>query len=342
MQQYQLISRWIQGEIPSKVLPWQIDLDTTNICNQDCYYCNSSNFREKSPVYQQTEKYLELIEKLYGWRSFDSNVVGTINNIIFSGGGEPTLLPGYEKVISSSIKKGFVVAMNTNGTKLHNLLSIDNSEILKMAYIGLDIDSGVKTTYESIRRSKMKSPFDKIKETALELGKIGAPIDVKCLVMEQNSSEEEIEAIFKYAKEVFARSVHFRPLVLNDKVFLITDEIKSRIDKYSKEYCVEYTVSVGRYEQRIYSKCHQMFLFPSFCSDGNIYLCCEYKGREDLKLCSWISDDFDWREIWGSETHRNIYEKFRTAFCKPCRPNITNNQIQLNLNDRSKVVESFI
>ena len=30
MQQYQLVARWLQGQIPGKILPWQIDLDTTN------------------------------------------------------------------------------------------------------------------------------------------------------------------------------------------------------------------------------------------------------------------------------------------------------------------------
>lgn len=342
MQQYQLISRWINEEIPSKILPWQIDLDTTNICNQDCFYCNSSNFREKSPVYQKTEKYLDLIDKIHNWRKFDHNVVGTVNNIIFSGGGEPTLLPGYEKVIESCITKGFVVAMNTNGTKLHNLLSIKESDISKMAYIGLDIDSGIKETYESIRRSKMVSPFDRIKETAKELGKLNAPIDIKSLMMPQNTSEKEIDAIFSYAKEVFARSIHFRPVVIGNEVFKITQEIENNIQKYSNQYDIEYTISVGRYEERTYSRCHQMFLFPSFCSDGNIYLCCEYKGREDLKLCSWTSEEIDWREIWCSQKHRNVYNNFRTSFCKPCRPNITNNKIQTNLLDRSKVTESFI
>ena len=83
-----------------------------------------------------------------------------------------------------------------------------------------------------------------------------------------------------------------------------------------------------------------MFLFPSFCADGNIYLCCEYKGREDTKLGSWIDDDF--RDIWCSNHHKEIYNNFLTSFCKPCRPNSTNNQIQMAMNDYSRVIKSFI
>jgi wyosine [tRNA(Phe)-imidazoG37] synthetase (radical SAM superfamily) len=96
MDQYQLVSRWIQGNIPGKILPWQIDLDTTNICNQACYYCNTEQFRTELPVYQSVEQYSKLIDRLYNWRKHDSNIIGTLSNVIFSGGGEPTLLPGYE------------------------------------------------------------------------------------------------------------------------------------------------------------------------------------------------------------------------------------------------------
>jgi len=341
MDHSQLIARWLQGYIPGKILPWQIDLDTTNICNQACYYCNTEQFREDKPVYQSVEQYLNLVDKLYTWRSHDSNVIGTTSNIIFSGGGEPTLLPGYNRIIESAIDKGFAVAMNTNGTKLHKLLSISEDKIKRMAYIGLDIDSGDPDTYESIRNSKMsESPFYQVKETATELGKIGAPVDVKALLMPQNTSEYEIDKLFEFAKDINARSLHLRPVVLNNNSFEITDNIKQLIKDASIKYNIDYRVAIGRYEERQYKQCHQFFLFPSFCADGNIYLCCEYKGREDIKLGSWI--DNDWRDLWCGERHREIYKNFRTAFCKPCRPNVTNNLIESALQNKISVLNGFI
>ena len=341
MQQYQLVARWLQGHIPGKILPWQIDLDTTNICNQACYYCNTEQFREDKPVYQSQEDYLLLLERLANWREYDSKVIGTTSNVIFSGGGEPTLLPGFEQVVESSIDKGFVTAMNTNGTKLHNLLDVSPDKIKRMAYIGLDIDSGIPETYEQIRNSKMKnSPFNRVKATARELGSMGAPLDIKALLMPQNTSEVEINAIFEYAKDVNARAVHLRPMVLNDKSFELTDDIRGFISAASDRYRVKADLALGRYEAREYSRCHQFFLFPSFCADGKIYLCCEYKGREDICLGSWVDDD--WRDLWCGEKHRQIYEHFRTVFCKPCRPNTTNNRIQQSLINPNKVLEGFI
>jgi len=341
MQQYQLIARWLRGEIPNKLMPWQIDLDTTNICNQDCYYCNTDQFRKDKPIYQKTSAYLELIDKFYNWRKYDSNIIGTLSNVIFSGGGEPTLLPGYEQIIEKTIDSGFVAAMNTNGTKLDKLLNMHPDKIKKMAYIGIDIDSGIPETYESIRRSRMsESPFDKVKDIAKELGKFNAPIDIKALLMPENTSEVEIDALFKYAKEVNARGMHLRPIVLNDESFVLTEEIKQRITNASIKYDVPANLALGRYQTREYKQCHQMFLFPSFCADGSIYLCCEYKGREDLKLGSWIDDD--WRDLWCGDRHREIYNNFKTVFCKPCRPNTTNNLIEHSLVDYSSILKGFI
>jgi MoaA/NifB/PqqE/SkfB family radical SAM enzyme len=341
MDQHQLISRWIQGTIPGKLMPWQIDVDTTNICNQACYYCNTEQFRNELPVYQPLEKYLDLIHKLHTWRQHDNNVIGTLSNVIFSGGGEPTLLPGYEALLEDVIDKGYVAAMNTNGTKLHKILNINPDKLKRMAYIGLDIDSGNPETYELIRKSKMtESPFSRVKETAKELGALGVPLDIKALLMPENTSQIEINSIFEYAKEVKARSVHLRPMVLNGNSFNLDSEVANRINTASQFYNIKADISLGRYDTRLYKRCHQMFLFPSFCADGNIYLCCEYKGREDTKLGSWVDGDF--RDLWCSEKHKDIYNKFITALCKPCRPNTTNNKIQEALDNSSSVLKGFI
>lgn len=340
MQQYQLLARWIKGQIPGKILPWQIDIDTTNICNQSCYYCNSEKFRSENPNFQPLEKYLNLIKQLAKWREIDPLVFGTISNVIFSGGGEPTLLPGYEQIIELAIDNGFVCAINSNGTKLEKLLQLPSEKIKRMAYIGLDIDSGFEDTYEVIRRSKMSSPFNKVKEVASKFGEFNAPLDIKALLLPENTTPKELEGLFIFAKDVNARGLHLRPAVIENKTFQITQSIFHEIKSYSEKYKINANIASGRYEPRQYSKCHQFFLFPSFCADGNIYLCCEYKGNPEFKLTSWLDDN--WRDVWGSDTHKEIYNKFTTDVCKMCRPNTTNNLIEESLQDPYSILKGFI
>lgn len=340
MDQYQLIARWLNGSYIGKLSPWQIDIDTTNICNQACYYCNSELFREHKPTFQSVESYRKLIDEFASWRSVDPTLFGSISNIIFSGGGEPTLLPDYETLIEQSIDYGYSVAINTNGTKLHKILSLPENKIQKMAYIGLDIDSADPITYEKIRRSKFPSPFEDIKNTAIELGKINAPLDLKVLLLPQNSTAEEIEKIFNLAKQVNARLIHFRPAVLEGYIHHITHTDEWNIKEISKKYNIKYNLALGRLDKRTYNHCHQMFLFPSFCADGNIYVCCEQKGNKDLCLGSWVNDD--WRDLWCSEKHKEIYRNFKLTNCLPCRPNRVNNSIEEAIVNTTSILRGFI
>ena len=41
---------WLTNNQRKTIIPAQIDIDLTNICNQDCFYCNSKEFRDASPV----------------------------------------------------------------------------------------------------------------------------------------------------------------------------------------------------------------------------------------------------------------------------------------------------
>lgn len=320
------VARVINGDLDHTLLPWQVDIDLTNLCNQDCYYCNSADFRAASPKTGLTvQDYLTLIDRLATWHQ-QAKTTGTIANVIFSGGGEPTLFKGYEKIVAAAIDAGFYVAMNTNGVHLDRLLSIGSPRLSKMAYLGLDIDAGNLATYEQIRRTKSKhSIFDRVRAAAARLVEHGAPLDVKVLLLPENTSTDELDSIFRYAADVRARSIHFRPGVVNGVAYPVTPLLETTIANLSAAYSVNAAVHTERHEKRNYKRCHQMFLFPSFCADGNLYLCCEYKGQEAFKLCSWV-DDF--RTEWCSPKHREIYNRVNVVFCKPCRPNATNNKLE--------------
>ena len=56
MYQYAELVHWMRNQDTMKILPAQVDIDLTNVCNQDCYYCNSADFRAEKPV---QKKYTE-------------------------------------------------------------------------------------------------------------------------------------------------------------------------------------------------------------------------------------------------------------------------------------------
>ena len=44
------IENYLCGKTKFGVVPSRVDIDLTNVCNQDCFYCNSADFRGKYTV----------------------------------------------------------------------------------------------------------------------------------------------------------------------------------------------------------------------------------------------------------------------------------------------------
>ena len=145
--QYQFaeVVHWMQNKDTMKILPAQVDIDLTNVCNQDCYYCNSAEFRARVPVQKKYTEYISLLDKLATWRSHSPRSYGTTHTITYPGGGEPTVLVNYERVIEHTIDLGFLTSITTNGSNLDKLL--ENVAVDKLKKIALKLDSAIVKEY---------------------------------------------------------------------------------------------------------------------------------------------------------------------------------------------------
>jgi sulfatase maturation enzyme AslB (radical SAM superfamily) len=320
------------------VIPAQVDIDLTNICNQDCFYCNSAVHRANAPVQKKYVEYITLLDKLSTWRSHSPNSVGTLHTITFPGGGEPTVLNGYEKVLEHSIDLGFLTSMTTNGTKLHKLInSVHPDKLRKMAWVGIDIDAGDEETYETIRRSLTgTSPFKKVMENATELVKTGCIVDFKILLNQYNDNYESLEQVFLRCREVGVRLLYIRPAIVNGVAYPFEPQTIDNIESLKLKYHVAVKMNTSKTLERNYNRCHQMFQFPVMCADGHIYTCCDNKGNPNYSIGRWDQDDF--RDIWLSPRHWDVYNRVNTKLCPPCRPNRNNIEIQ-KIMDNTELLE---
>ena len=342
MYQYAELVHWMKNQDNMKILPAQVDIDLTNVCNQDCYYCNSADFRAEKPVQKKYTEYIALLDKLAGWRSHSPNSYGTTHTITYPGGGEPTVLVNYEQVIEHTIDLGFLGSITTNGSNLDRLLdTVHIDKLRKLAWIGIDIDAGTESLYEEIRRSlTAKSLFTKVCDNARGLIEAGVNVDFKALINPLNDTEEAMNDLFRLVAELGGRMIYFRPVIIDNQAYPITAETIARLDRYSKLYRLPYWANQNKTIPRNYKKCHQMFHFPVFCADGKIYICCEGKGNPQFELANWDSGDF--RDSWLNERHYEIYNKTRVEFCAPCRPNISNIKIQNILNNPKDIETLYL
>lgn len=333
---------WMQNQDHKILLPAQVDIDLTNLCNQDCYYCNSADHRALAPVQKKYTEYIVLLDKLVTWRAHSPNSFGTTHTITYPGGGEPTILPGYEHVIEHTIDLGFLTSITTNGSKLDRLLdSVPVEKLRKLAWIGIDIDAGTEELYEQIRRGlTSKSLFSRVKENAVELIKAGVNIDFKCLINPYNDNTQAIDDLFGYVKDVKGRMLYFRPVIYDHRAHTITPQMKTSIKQASQRTGIPYWINENKTQPRKYKRCHQLYHFPVFCAEGYIYVCCDNKGNANFSIGRWDQDDF--RDLWMSQRHHDIYNRTNVSLCSPCRPNATNNTIQDILDHPKKIEQLYL
>ena len=342
MYQYAELVHWMQNQSSKKILPAQIDIDLTNICNQDCYYCNSAEFRKQQPVQKKYTEYIDLLDKIAGWRGHSPDSYGTTHTITYPGGGEPTVLTGYEHVIEHTIDLGFLTSITTNGSRLDRLLDqVPIDKLRKMAWVGIDIDAGSEGLYEQIRRSlTAKSLFGRVIENAKNLISAGVNVDFKVLINPFNDNADALNDLFKLVKSIQGRMLYFRPVIVDGQAYPISQSTVDLITVLGNQYQLPHSINFNKTQARNYKRCHQMFHFPVFCANGKIYVCCEGKGNPQFELGSWDVDDF--RNIWLNDRHYEIYNKTRVEFCQPCRPNLSNISIQNILDTPKKIEELFL
>jgi sulfatase maturation enzyme AslB (radical SAM superfamily) len=340
MYQFAELVHWMKNKDSMTILPAQVDIDLTNVCNQDCYYCNSADFRQREPVQKKYTEYIALLDKLAGWRSHSARSYGTTHTITYPGGGEPTVLVGYEKVIEHTIDLGFFCSITTNGSNLDRLLeNVSVDKLRKIAWIGIDIDAGTEELYEIIRRSlTARSLFKKVCNNAKNLIDAGVNVDFKCLINPHNDNYTAMNDLFALVKHIGGRMLYFRPVIVDNQAHPLTESTLTMLKHLSEKHQQPYWVNNNKTLPRTYKRCHQMYHFPVFCANGKIYVCCEGKGDPQFELGSWDTGDF--RDLWLSKRHHEIYNKTNVGLCRPCRPNINNIQIQKIL-DNPKSLETL-
>jgi MoaA/NifB/PqqE/SkfB family radical SAM enzyme len=294
--------------------PISAEIDLTNKCNQNCYYCNASEYRRDFPDRATAYDYLKLIDHLS-----DYNNHGQTRSVIFSGGGDPLCSPFATLVISYAVKKIGRVGLVTNGV---NLKSIQGMEYVP-TWIGIDCDSADPDTYKKIRRGNLFEVITNIKHILPEFKERGTRFTMKYLVTEYNNNYEHISAAIIMARNLGFDEFFLRIAWLGDEEVIVplvsgthhvsalsdVTDIKNeylqnskRLDFFVKDEChkagikpivnyrkhFHYMLNKGAGPQTVH-RCFAPLFLPVFGSDGSVWFCCEYRGNLDLQIGDWIS-----------------------------------------------------
>lgn len=295
-------------------VPLSIELQITNTCHQACYYCNSEIFRKHNPDKATTED----------WINFIDNLPDGINDVTFSGGGEPLDHLDADKIINHVLRKGYKVGLITNGARFRHL---NFTEEYKPSWVGIDVDTADSKKYFQIRRGNLEKVKKSISEKMNQFQGYGTFFTYKVLINDYNKEISDLKANVDLAVEMgfdeyFQRIVYFSDRTatmeragkrtLEPPDGYTWEEVEIEVRNYCEEKGISYKGTFGkqRHSELInqsdsnienYSwsdidwthhvkQCFAPLFYVVVNSNGNVLWCCEHLGNQDYVIDDWIEN----------------------------------------------------
>lgn len=314
--------------------PISVDLDPSNNCMYDCPHCNAYDMIRNSGKIMSEDHMIKLIDFLADWR--DSWEGRTPNSACVSGGGEPYMNSNINTLFERMHSKGMEIGIITTGFLLTD---VDIKIMSKTArWIGFSMDASNSLTYTKVKGISSPIAFDKVvmnmKKLVRQIRRDKSKCDIafKFLLTPENSSEV-YEAI-KLAKEIGVKDFHLRPAgwdnisKVTDKptytpemIDSVNEQIKEgmRLEtKYFRVFGIRHKFNPDFSKKVNFKRCWAIPILPTFGADGNVHLCFDMRGRDDLILCRHEPDPSEILKVWNSDFHKNMVKGIDVEKCPRC------------------------
>lgn len=346
---YKLLSQVYRWRLIKRGMPIPqpalVTVDPINSCNLSCTWCNADHILKNRRNMISEEGLMELASGFGDWKGSPVWEKG-VEAVCIAGGGEPLLHPSTGKFIRALVERGIEVGVVTNGTRIHHFLE----ELSLCTWVGVSVDAGTSETFE---RLKGKDRFEQViknikklndyiadKDCTLGLNRPGYGVSYKYLLHEGNIADVYKGA--KAARKSGCKNFHLRPAGVSwdklhdSKTMMFNPDAKATLaqqlscareletSKFSV-FGITHKFDSNLNKSNRFSSCHAVFMTAVFMPPAEnktelfrTGLCCDRRGDARLEFPQEINSFADLEEIWGSETHWNIYDRINLGDCPRC------------------------
>lgn len=294
--------------------PVNVEIDLSNRCSHGCAWCHFAYTHTKGPLAGKVEgppNMLDcgdlmntslLISALSGMRQ------AGVRSVTWSGGGEPTLHPEFNKIVDYTSTLGLDQAIYTHGGHIDDNRAALLKEEMTFVYVSLD-----ECTAEQFHASKGVHRFyevcDNIKRLVAADGK--ATIGVGFLLHRSNS--HQVRDMVCLGKILGVDYVQFRPVVAYDQQApgqqvedtLWINRAIVNLRQFAGDPFVQ--ADTHRFEQyrdwnnHGYETCYWSAMQTVITPNGQVWRCTNRRGHKGALLGSLNSEPFEaiWRRAGG-------------------------------------------
>lgn len=266
------------------IVPHHVYLIISDLCNQDCHFCTyrssagwgSENFGEAIGSKPFTMNPNRMIPKDKCFEILDDCADLGVKALQFTGGGEPTVHPHIEHIVTYALDLGLKVGMVTNATRLLSTRTIE-----RMSWIRVSIDAGNRRTYERIRRSKL---WDKVIANLDVMSRIKGPIVGANFVVTKDNYTEAPQfcclaktlglPYVKIAANLTTEGLAYYDGILDDVMRVMQDAKKYESPDFRIISVFERRLEDLRIGRPVHALCGQQHFATYIGGDQKVYRCC--------------------------------------------------------------------
>lgn len=302
-----------------------VELILTDICQQHCSFCAyrlpgyAANQLFDDRRAMAIEKALEIID--------DCADIG-VAAIQFTGGGEPTLHPGFRYAICRTHLHGMKFSVVSNGVLVDEDLA---SRMIKASWVRISLDAATEDTYVKMRRVH-RNHWDRAQRAvshlraAKEAAGSSCEIGVGFVVMPENW--REVYDAAELAKRLGADNIRISAMFSNEdeRLFAEFHEECARLCVAAEGLTDETFTVYNRFGDRINDLrlhspadrlCGYQFFTTYIGADLNVYRCCGYAYNERGLVGSIKQQRF--RDFWLSQERVENQLSFDARGCARCQ-----------------------
>lgn len=302
------LTAWQQGEKPA---PVTVEWDLSNRCSLGCQDCHFAHTHTKGPW---TKKPRTLPMAFSGTGDLaDADLVARVlaelglagvRGVVWSGGGEPTLHPGWREIVSTAWANGLEQGMYTLGGHF----TPESAWLLAKAatFVVVSLDASDPDTYakeKGVPRSRFQDACDGI----VLLTGHKAAIGVSFLLHAQNwTRAEDMLALTRMLGATYATfrpAIHFQPnhpaQPSDDRTWIAEalPTLKALERESDVEIDVQRFVEYANWQGHGYDTCQGIRLNTTITPDGRVWVCPNRRGMAESCLGDLREESFS--AIWA-------------------------------------------
>lgn len=254
-----------------KILPAQVMLNITNVCNHHCTQCYTEKvYFDRGRDALATERVLDLLDE---FRDLG------IRSIHVTGGGEPTIHPGFHAILERMVKNGLRLGLVTNGS------GIREEDVPLFAcgdWVRFSMDAGSEAVHRAYHGSK---DFRKILSVIQSMvGAWPGLVVGYSFVLTQENYADVVNAA-RLAKEVGCRNIRITPAHTGsgasffagiwERCLDLVEEAKTLEDDCFRVFSQMDRIQHLQTTTKPFRACHYQQFVAYVRADGTIHPCCE-------------------------------------------------------------------